>query len=253
MAQYKIKQDVPQFDYDAELDHLNKSIKDLEKEFRVKEIDISFKEERLIFYSIQSSHDASNFLKEIIGKGLEVQEHFIVLYLNQANKVIGYYKHTIGTINSTLADPEMITAVALKTLAKGVIICHNHPSGNLTPSEPDKKITKDIGKGLSLFNISLLDHIIITRNGHYSFADNGEPLSGISKSETGKEEKALREEILRQLKKVTQANSPHLWKRLRTKEGYRNLEDQIIQRVIALQIVPAAIIPQMESEMDEVS
>jgi DNA repair protein RadC len=251
MADYKIQNNTPLFVFDADLDDLNKSIREIEEDFRVKEIDITFREDRLIFSSLRSSEDAYNFVKEVIGEGLEIQEHFVVLYLNHANKLIGYYKHTKGTINSTQVDIELIVAAGLKILAKAVILSHNHPSGNTMPSEPDKTITKKIKEGFKYFDVSVLDHIIATKSGYYSFADDGE-LSGFGSKETAELEKQLRDEILFQLKKVTRVNSPQIWQRIQSREGYRILEEQIIGRVLSQQIVPAAIIPQMECEMDEI-
>jgi DNA repair protein RadC len=251
MADYNIPINTPLIVYDADLDELNKSIREIEKDFRVKEIDITFREERLIYSSIRSSEDAYNFVKEVIADGLEIQEHFVVLYLNHANKLIGYYKHTKGTINSTQVDVELIVAAGLKILAKAVILSHNHPSGNTIPSDADKTITRKIKDGFKYFDVSVLDHIIATKNGYYSFADQGE-LSGFGSKESEKIEKQLRDEILLQLKKVTRVNSPFIWEKIQTKKGYRILEEQIIRRVLAQQIVPAAIIPQMECEMDEV-
>jgi DNA repair protein RadC len=231
MADYKITNNTPLFVYDADLDKLNKSIRDIEKEFRVKEIDITFREERLIFSSIRSSEEAYNFVKEIIADGLEIQEHFVVLYLNHANKLIGYYKHTKGTINSTQVDVELIVAAGLKILAKAVILSHNHPSGNTMPSDADKKITRKIKDGFKYFDVAVLDHIIVTKNGYYSFADQGE-LSGFGSKESEEIEKQLRDEILLQLKKVTRINSPYIWQKIQTREGYRILEKQIIRRVL---------------------
>jgi DNA repair protein RadC len=250
MARYNIPINTPLIVYDADLDELNKSIKEIEEEFLVKEIDITFREERLFLSSIRSSEDAYNFVKEVIGDGIEIQEHFVVLYLNHANKLIGYYKHTKGTINSAQVDVELIVAAGLKILAKAVILSHNHPSGNTMPSEADKTITKKIREGFKYFDVSVLDHIIATKNGYYSFADDGE-LSGFGSKESDEIEKQLRDEILRELKKVTRVNSPHIWQKIQTREGYRILEEQIIRRLLAQQIVPAAIIPQMECEMDE--
>jgi DNA repair protein RadC len=252
MADYKIPQKAPMFVFDgAELKDLDKQIKDIEKDFRVKEVDLTFKEERLIYNTIKSSQDAYNFVKEIIGDGIEIQEHFIVLYMNHANKVIGYYRHTKGTINSTQVDIEMIVAVALKVLAKALILSHNHPSGNVNPSKQDQELTKKIKAACKYFDIAVLDHIIATKNEYHSFADNADPsLSGAKEKDSGKLENELREEILRQLKRVTKANSPNLWERIQTQQGYKSLEQQIINRIINQHLVPAAIIPQMESELN---
>jgi len=252
MAEYKIPQTKPMFVFNGtEFSDLDKQIKEIEKDFRVKEVDLTFKEERLIFSTIKSSNDAYKFVKEIIFDGVEIQEHFIVLYMNHANKVIGYYKHTKGTINSTQVDVEMIVAVGLKILAKGVILSHNHPSGNTEPSPQDKEITKKVRTAFKYFDITVLDHIIATKNSYYSFADNSESsLSGNKSAETSKVEKEIREEIFHQLKKVTKANSPNIWERIQTKEGYSKLEEQIIYKVINQHLVPAAIIPQMETELN---
>jgi hypothetical protein len=251
MADYQIPKNAPLIVYDADLDELSRSIKEIEEDFRVKEIDITFREERLILSSLRSSDDAYNFVKDVIGDGIEIQEHFVVLYLNHANKLIGYYKHTKGTINSTQVDVELIVAAGLKILAKAVILSHNHPSGNTMPSEADKTITKKIKEGFKYFDVSVLDHIIATKNGYYSFADVGE-LSGFGSNDSAEIERQLRDEILLQLKKVTRANSPQIWNKIQTKEGFRILEEQIIERVLSQQIVPAAIIPQMECELDEI-
>jgi DNA repair protein RadC len=251
MTDYKIPQKAPMFVFDgAEMKDLDKQIKDIEKDFRVKEVDLTFKEERLIYNTIKSSNDAYKFVKEIIGDGIEIQEHFIVLYMNHANKVIGYYRHTKGTINSTQVDIEMIVAVALKVLAKALVLSHNHPSGNVNPSKQDQELTKKIKAACKYFDIAVLDHIIATKNEYHSFADNADPsLSGTKKAEVSKAEQELREEILHQLKKVTKANSPNIWERIQTKERYAKLEEQIIYKVINQHLVPAAIIPQMETEL----
>lgn len=252
MADYKMPQPAPVFIFDGtDLQRLNRQIQDIEHEFRVKEIDLTFKEERLIFSSIKSSLDAYNFVKEVIFEGVEIQEHFVVLYLNTANKVIGYYKHTKGTINSTQVDVEMIVAVGIKVLAKAVILSHNHPSGNKEPSQSDRDLTKKVRQAFKYFDINVLDHIIATKNDYHSFADHGDSsLSGQTKTEKSEAERKLREEILSQLKKITRANSPNLWKRIQSQKGYARLEEEIIARVISQHMVPAAVIPMMESELN---
>lgn len=252
MKEYKIPQDAPMFVFNGtEMKDLDKQIKDIEKDFRVKEVDLTFKEERLIFSHIRSSRDAYQFVKDVIFEGVEIQEHFVVLYMNHSNRVIGYYKHTKGTINSTQVDIEMIVAVGLKILAKAVILSHNHPSGNTEPSPQDRELTKKIRQAFKYFDIHVLDHIIATRNDYYSFMDNGDSsLSGTLDKTVSKAEKELREEILHQLKRVTKANSPNIWSRIQTKQGYAKLEEQIIMRVLNNHMVPAAVIPQMETEMN---
>jgi hypothetical protein len=251
MADYKMPQTKPMFIFNGtDMKDLDKQIQDIEHEFRVKEIDLTFKEERLIFTSIKSSQDAYKFVKEVIFDGVEIQEHFIVLYMNHANKVIGYYKHTKGTINSTQVDVEMIVAVGIKVLAKSVILSHNHPSGNKEPSQSDRELTKRVKQAFKYFDITVLDHIIATRNEYYSFADNSDSsLAGQKKADANVAERELRNEILKQLKKVTKANSPNIWERIQTRDGYAKIEEQIIYRVVNQHMVPAAVIPMMETEM----
>lgn len=127
---------------------------------------------------IASSKDGYDILKRIYGRS-PIQENFIVLLLNRANKVTGFYKHTIGSSYATIADIPMITGMATKAIAHGVIISHNHPSGTLAPSDPDRELTRSLKRALEAVKINLLDHIIYTSEGYYSFADQG-ILNGIN-------------------------------------------------------------------------
>jgi len=127
---------------------------------------------------LTSIQDAYQLLKRIYGRN-PIQEHFIVLLLSRTNKLTGYYRHTIGTTSATIADISMIVGLATKALAHGVIISHNHPSGAKVPSEPDKALTQDISQALKTVKITLLDHIIYTTDGYFSFADSG-VLNGIN-------------------------------------------------------------------------
>jgi hypothetical protein len=230
-------------DFEQQIDALN-------AEFKVREIEVTFTGERYFFGDVKSSHDAFVFIRDTILKGIEVQEHFIALYLSQANKIIGYYHHSTGTINSTPVDIEIIAAVALKTLAKAVIISHNHPSGNLQPSDADKILTKRVKEALRLFDIALLDHIIVTREGHTSFAETRDrSLQGPEQNKT-KQASQLREEILKQLKRVTVANAPNLFALVNSKYGYSKVEEMVIRKVIHDQMVPAAVIPLIEQELE---
>ena len=104
---------------------------------------------------------------------IELQEEFKILLLNRANEVLGIYPLSKGGITGTLVDSRLIFAVALKCNATGIIICHNHPSGKLLPSEADITLTKSIGKCAELLGVSLLDHLIISKNGFYSFSNEG--------------------------------------------------------------------------------
>lgn len=231
----------------VDLQELELQLSDIERDFKVREVDITFKEEKLFDNQVRSSKDAYNFIREVIYDGLEIQEHFIVLYMNQANRITGYYKHSKGTINSTQVDIEIITAVAIKTLSKAMIISHNHPSGNQSPSEADRRMTKRLKEACSLFDISVLDHIIATSSGYYSFADNGEgSLSGPSEADPVIE--AMRNRILKALKQVTPANSPAIYAMIQSPEGYAQVEQQVLEKVLRDNRIPEAVIPQIEMQ-----
>lgn len=105
---------------------------------------------------------------------IALQECFKVLLLNNSNKVKGIYQLSQGGITGTLVDIRILFAVILKTLSVAIILTHNHPSGTLQPSSPDKQLTQKIKKAAELLDIKLLDHLIITPNGsYYSFSDEG--------------------------------------------------------------------------------
>lgn len=231
---------------------LESQIDELDAEFKVREIEVTFNKEAYFFGQVSSTVDVTNFIRERILKGIEVQEHFIALYLNQANKIIGYYHHSTGTINATMVDTEIVAAVALKTLAKAVIISHNHPSGNLQPSEADRVMTRRIKEALKLFDVALLDHVIVTREGYFSFAERGERSLSCMAGADSKLEQKLREEILRQLKKVTNANAPNLFEMMQSPKGYEQVEQMVINKVLHDQMVPAAVIPLLETELEMV-
>ncbi|HEX2921331.1 MAG TPA: DNA repair protein RadC [Bacteroidales bacterium] len=100
-------------------------------------------------------------------------EEFWILFLNRSNKAIGRMKLSQGGISGTVTDVRMIMKRAVEYLASGIIVCHNHPSGNTSPSESDSKITQKIKEAGNLLEIQLLDHLIIADKNYFSFADNG--------------------------------------------------------------------------------
>ena len=104
---------------------------------------------------------------------LEMKEYFYVIYLNRANEVIGYYRLSEGGVSGTIVDIRIAFSVALKSIASGIILVHNHPSQNLKPSLPDKRITEKFREAGELLEVRVLDHIIISSTEFYSFADNG--------------------------------------------------------------------------------
>ena len=104
---------------------------------------------------------------------IERQEQFKILLLNRACKVLGLYEVSSGGMAGTLADPKIIFSAALKGCACSIILVHNHPSGNLKPSDSDIRLTEKLKKGAQLLEIEIFDHIIITTEGYLSFADEG--------------------------------------------------------------------------------
>ncbi|MFZ5977695.1 MAG: DNA repair protein [Hydrotalea sp. AMD] len=123
---------------------------------------------------ISSVKDCYQLLKELWNENtIEMQEEFKVLLLNRGNKVIGVYEASAGGITGTVADPRLILAAAIKSLAVSIILSHNHPSGNLKPSRADEELTQKIKVAASYHDIKVIDHIIITCEGYYSFADEG--------------------------------------------------------------------------------
>lgn len=143
---------------------------------QVAEIQLSYKSnvKPSLRPKINSSKDAHNVLMENWdGNKLELVEQFKVMFTNRANKVLGIYEVSTGGISGTVADPKLIFAAALKAAASGIILTHNHPSGNLQPSQADIDLTQKIKEGGKLLEIQLLDHIIVTSEGYYSFADEG--------------------------------------------------------------------------------
>ncbi len=98
----------------------------------------------------------------------------MAMYLNRSNRVIGVYHMSTGGITGTVVDIRLLLSVALKTAATGIILAHNHPSGNLKPSEADKELTNKIKKASEYMDIKLLDHLIIAQEGKYfSFNEDG--------------------------------------------------------------------------------
>lgn len=100
-------------------------------------------------------------------------EVFAVVFLNRANRIRHFEIVSVGGITGTVADPRIILKKALEEDAVSLILCHNHPSGNLKPSRADEELTTKIRNAAKYFDINILDHIIVSTDGYYSFADEG--------------------------------------------------------------------------------
>ncbi len=125
----------------------------------------------LVKSGIKSSNDIAEYLK-ITLKDYQL-EVFAVVFLNRANKVNHFEIISKGGITGTVADPRVILKKALEKDATSIVLCHNHPSGNLRPSKADEELTLKIKEAAKYFDIRVMDHIIVSEDGYYSFADEG--------------------------------------------------------------------------------
>ena len=134
----------------------------------VAEITISYKPAISSKPIITSALDAYTELIEFFPKQtIALQERFVCMYLNRSNRLLGVHTLSTGGITGTVADVRLILSIALKTTATGIILAHNHPSGNLKPSYQDEQITQKVKQAAELMDIKLLDHLIISPAGDY--------------------------------------------------------------------------------------
>lgn len=141
----------------------------------VPEIKVRYNRARKTFLGlVKKSTDAADFIRKTYTRGsIELQEAFVVLYCNHRNEILGYYRHSVGSISAALIDQRIILGTALKSASTSIVLAHNHPSGNLKPSQADIEITKKIKKAADLLDIKVLDHIIVTKKEYFSFTDAG--------------------------------------------------------------------------------
>lgn len=141
---------------------------------KISEISVSYSNCNIEKVKINSSKDSFDCLRACWNDStIELQEEFKILMLNRSNQILGIYPLSKGGVSSTVVDAKLIFSVALKCNASSIILAHNHPSGNLNPSEADKNITQKLKKASKYLDIDLLDHIILTKDNFYSFSDNG--------------------------------------------------------------------------------
>lgn len=123
---------------------------------------------------IKSVNEAYEFLKLIYDfRKVDYKEFFFVVLLNKQNQVLGYSQIGIGSTSGVAVNLKEIFQLALMSNASGIILSHNHPSGCLNPSESDKTLTQNVKMGCQYFDISMIDHIIFTSHGYFSFSDDG--------------------------------------------------------------------------------
>lgn len=144
---------------------------------QVSEIAISYKPKVKAAdrYTIRFSQDAYNLLirEAFDTETLEYKEYFKLVLLNKANKVLGITTLSEGGMDGTIVDVRLILQTALLAHSSNIILAHNHPAGGLTPSSYDDEVTKKIKEAAKLMDITLYDHLIVTRDNYYSYADEG--------------------------------------------------------------------------------
>jgi DNA repair protein RadC len=148
----------------------------VKEQFKVAEISVTYRPAIANKPVVVTALDAYILFKDFFDEDtINLQEKFMVMYLNKANRVLGIYPMSIGGITGTIADIRLILAIALTTAATGMILGHNHPSGNMKASKADIDLTARIKEGAKMLDILLLDHLIISPvdREFYSFAEQG--------------------------------------------------------------------------------
>ncbi len=142
----------------------------------VSEIEITYKSKIKAADRPQVKHSSDCyqlFLQTWDDGKLDLIEQFKMMLLNRNNRVLGILEISTGGMTTTVVDPKIIFGAALKAAACAIVLCHSHPSGSLRPSASDEQLTAELSKAAKYIDIRMLDHIILTRDNYFSFADNG--------------------------------------------------------------------------------
>ena len=135
---------------------------------------LKFKASKIDRFVFQNPSNVHDYVRKMFDKDtLEYSESFVVVYLNRANETIAWTHLSSGGLNSCEVDSRKIFMNAILSGASGIVLAHNHPSGKLKASTEDISITSKIKQGCALFNIALIDHLIITSESYLSMADEG--------------------------------------------------------------------------------
>ena len=138
------------------------------------EIELKLKRGEVKKMQIKTSVDCYKALKMFFDEDtIELTETFIAIYLNRSNNTIGWMKVSSGGITGTIVDQRIVLGTALKAAATAIILAHNHPSGNLQPSQSDIDLTTRMKAAATFMDITIIDHLIVTDENYYSFADEG--------------------------------------------------------------------------------
>jgi DNA repair protein RadC len=123
---------------------------------------------------VRAPEDVTAYLRAVWDRdSLELFEEFVVVCLNAAHQVVGWVKASRGGFDAAAVDPRLVFGIALQTASSALIVAHNHPSGELTPSEQDREVTRRLKEAGRLLGIAVLDHIILTRESSFSFSEHG--------------------------------------------------------------------------------
>lgn len=147
----------------------------MESQHNIQEVTIHYKRPNVsVMPKIDSSKDAENVIRSIVDVSrIDHKEFFWVILLSRGNRVLGVAKTAEGSTEGVSVNLKEIFQLTIKSNAAAVILCHNHPSGNLQPSQADVSITKKVKEFAKLLDVAVLDHLIITTEGYYSFVDEG--------------------------------------------------------------------------------
>ena len=137
------------------------------------EFKLKAEKQEFVIEKIHSAIDAANYARKFYFDDINIYESVFIILLNQAMNTIGFAKISQGGVSASIVDKKIVAKYAIESLAAAVILVHNHPSGSLRPSSYDNEITKDVQNCLSLFDIKLMDHVIITEDSFYSYKDEG--------------------------------------------------------------------------------
>ena len=125
-------------------------------------------------FVVSNPVSAEKYLRTLWDKDtMELREEFVLVCVNTVNEVLGWVKLATGAVDATLVDPRLVFGVALQVAAAGILVAHNHPSGQAWPSEPDRVMTQKLKDGAELLRLNFLDHIILGRDAAFSFARDG--------------------------------------------------------------------------------
>jgi DNA repair protein RadC len=138
------------------------------------EVQIKYRTGNVQRQKIEGAEDSYNVFRGIFDEDtIDYDESVFVVFTNRALYTIGYFKVSQGGLSGTVVDPKKIFSVALQSGATGLIIAHNHPSGNLKPSVQDKELTTKLQQGAKILDLTFYDHLIVTSDNYYSFNEEG--------------------------------------------------------------------------------